>query len=415
VSPTVRSAWTLGALAVAALFLPVAFIALAIVALAVAMIVDALLVRQAPALRRTMQDVLARGVASPVSIELEETRHGHLFVRQPAPPDVAITPSVGREGLDASMVARRRGRHTIPGAATRSEGPLGLAAWHHRAIETEQIRVYPDLPRARRIAAAVRRGEFDVSGVRLRGPLGLGTDFESIRDYLPDDDIRQVNWRATARVGRPMSNQFRVDLDRDVICAVDCGRLMAAPLEDRTRLDAALDAAVAVAAVADVLDDRSGAIAFDSELQRRVDARRKGAGSVATALYDLEPSRRDSDYELAFRAVGTSKRAFVLVLTDLLEESAARPLLEAIPILARKHSVTVAGASDPDLDEIVRTQPAEAFDAYRAAVAVDVLTARQSVAAKLRAAGAQVVETAPHALSAACVSAYLRAKAGARL
>jgi uncharacterized protein (DUF58 family) len=383
--------------------------------MAVAMLVDALLVRRPPAMTRSMQGVLARGVASPMRIELEETRHGRLIVRQPAPADVAITPSVGRDGLDAEMVALRRGRHTIPGAAARSEGPLGLAAWHHRRSGTEEIRVYPDLPRARRIAAAVRRGEFDVSGVRLRGPLGLGTDFESIRDYLPDDDIRQVNWRATARVGRPMSNQFRVDLDREVICAVDCGRLMAAPLEDRTRLDAAIDAAVAVAAVADVLDDRSGAIAFDSELQRHIAARRKGAGSVATTLYDLEPSRRDSDYELAFRAIGTGKRAFVLVLTDLLEESAARPLLEAIPILARKHSVTVAGANDPDLDEIVNTQPRDAIDAYRAAVAVDVLAARQVVTAKLRATGAQVVEAAPTDLSAACVASYLRAKAGARL
>jgi uncharacterized protein (DUF58 family) len=402
-------------LAIAALVLPLEFVALAALAIATAVVVDATLVRRPPALRRSVQDVLARGVAAPLEIDLEEPRPGRVIVRQPAPADVTVAPDEGTGGLEAEIVARRRGRHTIPAAASRSEGPLGLGAWHHRGAGLQEIRVYPDLPRARRIAAAVRRGEFDISGVRLRGPLGLGTDFESIRDYLPDDDIRQVNWRATARVGRPMSNQFRVDLDRDVICAVDCGRLMSAPLGDRTRLDAAVDAAVAVAAVADVLDDRSGVIAFDAELRRRVKARRKGAGHVATTLYDVEPSRQDSDYELAFRAIGTGKRSFVLVLTDILEESAARPLLEAIPLLARKHAVTVAGTADPDLDRIVGSDPENAVDAYRAAVAVDVLAARRSVAARLRAAGAHVIQAAPQALPAACVSAYLRAKAGARL
>ncbi len=390
-------------------------IALTALALSTALLVDALIVRRAPAMRRTLQDVVARGVGSPLRIELQDPRPGRVIVRQPAPADVAVEPSEGRDGLDAEIVIRRRGRHTLPGPASRSEGPLGLAAWHHRSADPKEVRVYPDLPRARRIATAVRRGEFDVSGVRLRGPLGLGTDFESIRDYLPDDDIRQVNWRATARVGKPMSNQFRVDIDRDVICAIDCGRLMAAPLEDRTRLDTAIDAAVAVAAVADVLDDRSGTIAFDAELRRHVRARRKGAGIIATSLFDVEPSRMDSDYELAFRAIGTGKRAFVLVLTDLLEESAARPLLEAIPLLARKHAVTVAGTTDPDLETLVGGDPADVTDAYRAAVAVDVLAARRGVAGELRAAGAQVIEAAPHALPAACVSAYLRAKARARL
>ena len=377
--------------------------------------VDAFLVRKPPFLTRALQEVLARGTPVALEIRSAEPRPGHLRLRQAAPADVFVSPSHGESELVARLVAHRRGRHVLPPAASRSLGPLGLGAWHHRGEDAVEVRVYPDLPRARRIAAAVRRGEFDVSGLRLRGPLGLGTDFESIRDYLPDDDIRQVNWRATARTGRPMSNQFRVDLDRDVICAVDCGRLMAAPLGDRTRLDAAIDAAVAVAAVADVLDDRSGAIAFDSDVRRRVAARRKGAGIVATALFDVEPARTDSDYELAFRTVSSGKRSFVLVLTDLLEESAARPLLEAIPVLARKHAVAVAGVADPDLSRLAEDRPLSEADALRAVVANDVLAARRLVAVKLRAAGAQVIEASPQGLPAACVSAYLRAKARARV
>jgi uncharacterized protein (DUF58 family) len=390
-------------------------VALAAVALAAGVAVDAFLVGRPPGLTRMLPEVLARGTPAPLEIRSAGPRPGRFRVRQPAPADVVVTPPEGEGELTGSLVAHRRGRHVLPPPASRSEGPLGLGAWHHRGEGETEVRVYPDLPRARRLAAAVRRGEFDVSGLRLRGPLGLGTDFESIRDYEPDDDIRQVNWRATARMGRPMSNQFRVDLDRDVVCAVDCGRLMTAPLGDRTRLDTAIDAAVAVAAVADVLDDRSGMIAFDADVRRRVAPRRKGAGMVATALFDIEPARTDSDYELAFRAVGAGKRSFILVLTDLLEESAARPLLEAIPVLARKHAVAVASVTDPDLSRLVKMPPRNETDLYRAAVATNVLEARRLVAAKLTAAGAQIVEASPQGLPAACVSAYLRAKARARL
>jgi uncharacterized protein (DUF58 family) len=115
----------------------------------------------------------------------------------------------------------------------------------------------------------VRQGRFREPGPADARAARLGTDFESIRDYSPDDDVRQINWRATDRLGRPMSNQFRVEQDREVMLLIDAGRLMSAPLEDRTRLDAAVDAAVTVALVADVVGDRCGVVAFDDGIRRR--------------------------------------------------------------------------------------------------------------------------------------------------
>jgi uncharacterized protein (DUF58 family) len=133
------------------------------------------------------------------------------------------------------------------------------------------------------------------------------------------------------------------------------------------------------------------------------------------AVFDIEPTMVDSDYELAFRAVGSGKRAFVLVLTDLLEEAAAQPLVDAMPVLARRHAVVVAGVTDPDLDLLVHTRPRAPAEVYAAAVALDVLDARARVAAQLRRRGADVLEASPDLLPNACVGAYLRAKARARL
>jgi uncharacterized protein (DUF58 family) len=414
-TPTRRSALVLAGIALLALLLPFGLVLLLAVAWLGATIADAVSVRRPPIVTRRVSPVLARGVDASLTADVEPGRVGKWRVRQPVPPDLVLDPSEADGALHAVLHPRRRGRHPLAPLATRSVGPLGLGAWHHRAGDQAEVTVYPDVFAARRIAVAVQRGRFAEQGHLPRGPLGLGTQFEQIREYQPDDDIRQVNWRATARLGRPMSNQYRVEQDRDVICVVDGGRLMAAPLGDRTRLDAAIDAAVAVALVADVVGDRCGTVAFAGELRRRVPPRRAGGEAVVHALFDLEPEPVDSDYELAFHTVGGGKRALVIVFTDLLEPAAARPLVEAIPVLARRHAVVVAGATDPDLDALARTEPVVAHDAYAMAVALDVLDARARVAAQLRAAGADVVEAAPDALGAACVAAYLRAKARARL
>jgi uncharacterized protein (DUF58 family) len=342
----------------------------------------------------------------------------------------------GDGGLRSEVVARRRGRHVLPAVATRSTGPLGLARWDHSIGTAADIRVFPDLRTARRLAVAVARGRFRDQGATARGPLGLGTEFELIRDYEPDDDIRQVNWRATARLGRPMSNQYRLEQDRDLLLLLDAGRLSAAPLDrdGTTVLDVCLDAAAALAFVADELGDRTGAVAFDDEVRTALPPRRAGGQPVVRALFDLEPRSVDSDYELAFRRAEGAKRSLVVVFCDLLEETAARPLIRAVPVLSRRHAVIVASPSDPTLAAIAageagtrggRKVAAVRGDAAaghrdpagdaRATIARDVLAARARAGAQVRAAGARVLEAPPDKLAAALVAAYLRAKARAVL
>ena len=404
----------LAAVALAALVLPLPLVLVMGAAVVGAAVVDALTARRPPRVARDVPNNLARGHPARLEIRTEAPPAVAVELRQAVPPDLDIEPSQARGELEASIVARRRGRHVLPPVATRSTGPLGLGSWSHQTGEESELRVLPDMPAAHRLVEALRRSRFGDAGRRVRGPLGLGTDFEAIRDYSPDDDFRQVNWRATARLGRPMSNQYRVEQDRDVICLVDAGRLMAAPFGDRTRLDAAVDAAAAVASVTNEMDDRCGVVAFDAQIVRRVRPARRNARAVIEAIHDVEPSSVDSDYELAFRTIGGGKRSLVLVLTDLIDESAARSLLDAIPVLTRRHEVIVAGAEDVDLTGFMQAAPSSALDAYRTAVAVDVLEARSRVAARLRGSGAYVLEARPNALGAACVRAYLRAKVRAR-
>ena len=167
---------------------------------------------------------------------------------------------------------------------------------------------------------------------------------------------------------------------------IDSGRLMAAPLGDRTRLDAAVDAAVAVALVADVLGDRAGVLAFDREVRRRLAPRRAGGHAVVRALLDLQPRAEDSDYELAFQTVEGAKRSLIVIFCDLLDESAAQPLADAVPVLARRH---VGDRRDRPRSRPRRHHRHRADERPRdvgaQAVALDVLAARTRVAHMLRA------------------------------
>jgi uncharacterized protein (DUF58 family) len=404
----------LALVALAALVLPLAVVAIAGLALLGATAMDGALARRRPALERSAPDVLARGVAA----RLEASASGAVTaatLRQPLPADIRVEPSRGDGELTAAIVADRRGRHVLPPLAARHRGPLGLAARFSEGAGSHEVRVYPDLPAARRIAESVRRSGFRDQGMRGRGQLGLGTEFELVREYNPDDDIRQVNWLASARLGRPMSNEYRLEQDRDVVALIDSGRLMAAPSGTGTMLDAALDALAALAAVADEMGDRFGTLAFDSSVRHRLNPRRGGGALAVTELFDLQPSSNDSDYPRAFQQVEGTKRAFVVVFTDLLDEVAARSLIDGVPVLARRHFVVVATLRDAALSDALSGAAGRRDGAYEALAALAALEARNRAATRLRHAGAEVLEAPAGRLGGLCVRAYLRAKSRARL
>lgn len=403
----------MGGVALSAILLPTGLVALLAITVVVVALVDSWAVREPPIVERVVADVLSRGVPSPLEITVGALAERSV-VRQPGTPDLRVAPSVSEGGLDATVTPTRRGAHELPTVAVRVRGPLGLATWTHEVGESHPVQVYPDMPAARRIAARVRHGLFQLDGQRIRGSLGLGTAFDSLREYVDGDDVRRVNWLATSRSTHPMVNQYRVEQDRDVICVLDCGRLMGAPLGDLTRMDAAVDAAAAIGAVADVVGDRVGVVAFEAGIIRDLSPIRRGGEALARTIHDLEPAPRESDYRLAFERVAQKKRAFVLVLTDLLDAAAARPLVEAIPVLARAHAVAVASASDPDIHVALTDATGGPEAAARAVVAVDVLQARQRAAAELERHGATVIDVERPKLNAACVGAYLMAKSRVR-
>jgi uncharacterized protein (DUF58 family) len=378
-TPTTRCAWLLAVVAVLGLLAPTWVALTSALVLLASTLADGMSVRRSPQIKRKVDEVLSRGVPAALSVVASTGDSRQVLLRQPATPALAVHGERGRQDFLGEVMPVRRGRHTFPAVASASVGPLGLARWYHRSGEPAELLVYPDLQTARRLALRLRVGRAAPDGRLRRGPLGFGTDFESIREYSADDDIRQVNWRATARMGRPMTNQY---------------------------------AATAVALAADELGDRCGAIGFDAEIRRAVEPRRFGGRTAVHVLFDLQPMLVESDFERAFMRVGGSRRALVLVFTDLIDERAARSLVAAAPMLTRRHAVAVVGVSDPSIEQAAAGEKA---DPALALAALSVLRARKEAVAQIRRVGADVVLAPATLLPERCVQAYLRAKARARL
>ncbi len=418
---TARTVWLVFGTAATALVTPWWLSALLMLFVIGAATGDALQVRQPPTVRRRVPTILSRGVPAELMLTVTD-RHTPVHLKQPViDADLTVEPASGTNRIDAVVVATRRGSHRIPPAASISDGPLGLGRWYHRPGEGTDVTVYPDLPAARRLALRVRNGRFREEGRRSRGPLGLGTDLETIRDYLPDDDIRQVNWKATFRTGTPMSNTYRVERERQIMCLLDCGRLMAAPVPGHdgqtltTRLDVAVDVIAAIVAVARELGDHAGVLAFSDRILREIRPRREGTDAVLRAIHDLEPTGVDSDYELAFHRAAALKRSLIFVFTDLLDDRAGEPLIRALPVLARTHSIVIVSVKDPAVTARLTTAADTIDEAMETAVALEMDLPRRGLVSELRHGGADVVEGDVDNLASRAVASYLMAKRHARL
>lgn len=415
--PTRWAAVAVGLTAVATLLVPIGVVVpcLILAVLAGIVLVDIVVAGRTPAATRSPIPTLALRVSVPLTVEVSVSSSPTARLRQPTPPELAVEPDdVTGTVIDGELTGLHRGVHHLPPAVIRVTGPIGLGSCDHHVGTAEPVTVFPDLPKARRLAAARRQGRSSDEG-RIRSRLGIGTELESIRDYSPDDDVRQINWVASARTGRAMSNQYRVDENRDLVCVVDTGRLMASPVGPVTRLDVALDALTTLAVAADDAGDRVGALSFAATVTRQMSPRRRGADAVVRALFDLEPTEVESDYDRAFVALGHHKRALIALFTDLVDESASRSLLAACPVLTRHHAVLIATCRDPDLTSAVSDPPHDVRDVLRSAVALDILDSRHRAANRLRSLGATVVEASPEKLGSACVHAYLTLKQRARL
>jgi uncharacterized protein (DUF58 family) len=310
------------------------------------------------------------------------------------------------------LTPRRRGRLAFGDLHLRVLGPLGLAWRPVRLPLAEEASAYPGL--APPTAAAGARAAEAGRARRLGGR--EGRECASLRHYATGDDVRAIDWKATARRGAPVVREWQPERNQTLWILLDCGRHLSARLADgRTKLDRAIDAALALARAAAERGDRTGAILFGAEVERVVPAvgGRGGLGPLAEALHLAEARPVESDYRAAFDALEARqrRRALVLVFTDLADPDTSALLLARAALLRRRHLVLVAAVSDSEVADAARARPRDEEEAFMRAAAERIGDERDAAAARLAAAGVAVTSVPASGLAAAVVGRYLEVKA----
>lgn len=330
-----------------------------------------------------------------------------------------VVPPHGRVRTATTLHPTRRGLFRPEVVTLRTYGPFRLAGRQATREMPGELRVFPKFRSREEAELRITRGRILEIGLRSAQGVGGGTEFEQLREYVPDDEFRRIDWPATARSGKAIVRTFRAERNQTIIQLLDGGRVMAGRIEDVPRLEHAMDGVMTLTTVATRLGDRAGLVTFDREV-RSVVAPGHTRGQltrVTEAMYAMEPQLVESDYAGAFShtLARFRRRALLVVFSELSEQAVAETLLPALPLVLRSHVVIVASVSDPEVVRWARAVPGETGTAYRKAAAIAALEERRRLSARLRGLGAKVVDEAPHRFAAALADAYLEIKARGRL
>ncbi|MHA7281658.1 DUF58 domain-containing protein [Arthrobacter sp. TMS2-4] len=333
------------------------------------------------------------------------------------PEQSVVVPSGEARRLTLLLRPTRRGVLRVETVTVRSAGPLGLAARQVTVPAPGDLRVLPPFNSKRHLPSKLRRlRELDgQAAVQIRG---AGTEFDSLRDYVRGDDVRSIDWRATARRRDTVVRTWRPERDRRVVVVLDTSRTSAARVLDEPRLDTGIEAALLLSVLAERGGDKVHFLAYDRRLRARVDSTAKGnlLASLVTAMAPLDAELIEADWTrlpAQVRAV-SPHRSLVVLLTSLDAGAVEEGLLPALPGLTERHVVVVASVRDPRLDEMGADR-STATATFRAAAAERSLLDRGAVAQQIRLLGAEVVDAAPADLPPLLADTYIRLKATGRL
>lgn len=346
-------------------------------------------------------------------------------VRDAWPPSAGVStdrfaldvPPGERRTFTVQLRPTRRGDRPADRVTVRSLGPLGLAGRQATHEVPWTVRVLPPFHARRHLPSRLSRLR-DLDGRSAVLTRGAGTEFDSLREYVVGDDTRSIDWRATARRGDVVVRTWRPERDRHVLIVLDTGRTSAARVGDAPRLDAAMDAALLLAALAARAGDRVDLLAFDRRIRAAV--QRATAAEVLPRMVDalatIEPELLETDYrgmtaEVRSRA---GQHAFVVLVTGIDSGTVEQGLLPVVGALTRRHAVLVASVADPYLAELAGRRETTT-DVYHAAAAEYDRQGRAQVAEMLRRRGAHVVDASPDELPTAIADAYLNLKATGQL
>ncbi len=377
-------------------------------------------------IRREHDQKLSLGADNPIKIFVRNrsrNRPAKVWLRD-EPPDAF---NISERLLSSDIAPRRtweatytihplrRGDYQFGNLNLRWQGPLGLAIRQGKLPLTEPVKVYPNLLDVRRYDLLLRRNRLQEIGLRNTRQFGEGTEFERLREYLPDDEYRRIDWKATARRHRPVTVEYQTERSQNVIALLDVGRMMQSPVAQMAKLDYVVNAVLLLGYVATGKGDKVGMMSFANDVQHYLSPR-QGRGQfyrMLELLYAVEAQPVESDYgrALSYLNAKQRKRSLVVIFTDLTHGVSMEGLVSHVALLARRSLPLVVTISDPDVVQASQQQPEDSQTAYQRMAASQLLDQRQVTLDHLRQQGVLTLDVPANQLSIAVINRYLELKA----
>lgn len=378
---------------------------------------------------RQCEDKLSLGAENPIILQIRNRSKWRisLSIRDEPPHLFGIAGNVSsmmlgsrqQKQITYHVIPHARGDFSFGDIFVRFKGPMGLVLRQYRVPAAKPVKVYPNLLDIRKYEIMLRRGRILDTGQRRIRLYGRGTEFESLRDYSPDDEFRQVDWKASARRGRLMSRQYQIERSQNIVLILDAGRTMSVRIEDMTKLDFAVNAALMLAYVASAGGDKVGLLTFSNKVDRFMPPAkgRSQALAIMEALYNVPLTTEEADYAGAFRYLAHRwrKRSLVVVFSDLLDSESSRQIILHLQTLAATHLCLCVAISDSNVLAAAGVVPDETGELYEKAAATELLHERKQAIAALERVGVIVVDSVPGTLSPAVINQYLQIKSRMRL
>jgi uncharacterized protein (DUF58 family) len=380
--------------------------------------------------RRIWNSALSLARPATVEIELENRSRTPIYAsmidetpldlrEQPPALDTAV-PGGAPARQAYPIVPRTRGDVVVGRLFLRYRTSLNFAERWAAADLAQTVRVLPDLEQAQRYALYLIRSRQVEMEKRRRRQRGMGREFEALREYRQEDDMRDICWPATARRHQLITRTYRIERSQTVWIVLDAGRLLRAQVEDPKRgfrsskLDYAVDAALSLAQVASQYGDRVGMLAYGRAVQRSVGVGRGALHlrSILDALALVRGEAAEANHALAARALlrTQNRRSLIVWITDFAETPTTPEVIEYAGQMSRRHLVVFAAVTQPDLLALGRSIPQTEEEMFQHAAALEIIQRRELLLRGLRERGVLAIDLAPGALADSLINQYLEVK-----
>jgi uncharacterized protein (DUF58 family) len=356
---------------------------------------------------------VANNSPRPLRLRVKDEYPPQMRLTSPREAEMMLPPYVSA-ALVYGAIPPRRGRFEFGRVAVRYRSRWRLVRRSDFGARPESVKVYPNLRRAREAELKALGARSLVAAQRRAAWRGEGRDFESLRDYVPGDELRHVSWGATARRGKLTTRQYQIERDQTILVAIDAGRLMTARIEQETKFDSAIHAALALMSAAQRGGDNAGLVVFGRRVNSYVapSRGRDQMDAVLEALHAVEPELIEPSYTRAFEyiAANCKRRALVVVLTDLVDEEGSRELLTSLKLLRPRHLPLVTTIADRDLRSALRETPESLRDLFNQSVAEEITAHREAALRLVERQGGLALDVTAATLAPNLLETYIRVK-----